>query len=95
MRHQHRIMTLCRVLQVNRSSYYKHYTAKLGPRELENQVIRQQILSLFVSSKQRLGVRKMTHRLGVEYGLHISVGRTYRLMLSMHLPAKPTRKPVF
>jgi len=95
LRHQHRVTTLCRVLQVNRSSYYKHYAAKPSPREVENQAIRQQILSLFVSSKQRLGVRKMTHRLGVEYGLHISVGRTYRLMLSMHLPAKPTRKPVF
>ena len=95
LRHQHRITTLCRVLQVNRSSYYKHYTATLGPRELENQVIRQQILALWISSKQRLGVRKMTCRLGVEYGRKISTGRTYRLMQSMHLPEKPTRKPVF
>lgn len=95
LRHQHRISTLCRVLLVNRSSYYKHYAHKLGPRELENQVIRQQILALWVSSKQRLGVRKMTCRLGVEYGRKISVGRTYRLMQSMHLPEKPTRKPVF
>ena len=95
LRHQHRITTLCRVLQVNRSSYYKHYTDKLGHRELENRVFRQQILALWVSSKQRLGVRKMTCRLGVEYGCQISVGRTYRLMQSMHLPEKPTKKPVF
>ena len=92
---QHRVTTLCRVLQVNRSSYYKHFAAKPSPRDLENQSLRQKILTLYAASHQRLGMRKITYRLGVEYGLSISVGRTYRLMQSMQLPSKPVRKPVF
>lgn len=81
-RHQHRIMTLCQVLRNNRTCY-KHYTAKPCQQEIENQVIRQSILSIYASSQQRPGGRKITRRLGIEYGIHISVGPVYRLMQSM------------
>lgn len=36
LRHEHAIITLCRVLNVNRSSYYKHFNSKEPKRAIEN-----------------------------------------------------------
>lgn len=36
LRHEHAIITLCRVLNVNRSSYYKHFNSKEPERAIEN-----------------------------------------------------------
>ena len=36
LRHEHAIITLCRVLNVNRSSYYKHFNSKEPKRTIEN-----------------------------------------------------------
>ena len=94
MRHEHSTKTLCRVLKVNRSSYYKHFFSPPAKRTLENQDIRRKILTLYVSSGKRLGVRKIRQRLMAEYGLSISVGRVQRLMKSMELPKISTFRPV-
>jgi len=40
-----------------------------------------------------LGAYKLTYVLGRDYGIHISVGRVYRLMSSMNLPKLPSVKP--
>ena len=61
---------------------------------MENQDIRRKILTLYVGSDKRLGVRKIQQRLTAEYGLSISVGRVQRLMKSMKLPKISTFKPV-
>ena len=42
LRHQYDVKTLCRVLKVNRSTYYKHVFSEAAPRTCENQVIRKQ-----------------------------------------------------
>lgn len=92
LRHEHSITTLCRVLKVNRSSYYKHFSSKKpSSRTIENQNIRTKILTLYASTDKRLGVKKMRRRLEVEYGIHISVGRVERFMKSMFLPKISTR----
>jgi putative transposase len=95
LRFQHSIKTLCRVLQVNRSTYYKHFSSPPAPRTIENQEIRSKILTLYSSSDKRMGVYKISKRLAVEYGIHISSGRVYRLMKSMNLPKMSTVKPAF
>lgn len=95
LRFQHAIKTLCCVLRVNRSTYYKHFSATPAPRTIENQDIRSKILTLYSSSDKRLGVYKIQKRLVVEYGINISAGRVYRLMKSMKLPKMSTCKPVF
>ena len=46
LRHRHTIKTLCRVLRVHRSTYYKHFYSKPSPRICENQVIRKHILQI-------------------------------------------------
>ena len=92
LRHEHKIKTLCRVLKVNRSSYYKHFYSPISKRELENQKLRTKILALYTASDKRLGVKKIKKRLEVEYGINISVGRVYRLIKSMKLPEMSTKK---
>jgi putative transposase len=85
---------LCKVLEVNRSTYYKHFSEKQAPRIVENQELRSNILSIYSKSKKRLGAYKIRQRLIVEYGKTVSVGRVYRLMKSMMLPKMSTVKPV-
>ena len=93
LRFQHHIKTLCRVLRVSRSTYYKHFHHAPAPRTLENQKIRSAILELYAKSGKRFGAYKIRRRLSVEYGISISVGRVYRLMKSMQLPKMSTIKP--
>ena len=92
MRFQHSIKTLCRVLKVNRSTYYKHFSSAESTRFKENKKIKSYILCLHGKYKKRLGVKKMTHMLQSEYGIKISTGRVRRLMRSMHLPVLFSKK---
>ena len=62
-------------------------------RALQNQKIHSIILSVYSASKKRLGAYKICYLLKAEYGIHISVGRVYRLMKSMNLPKMSTVKP--
>lgn len=93
MRFEHHINILCRVLRVNRSTYYKHFHHAPAPRTLENQKIRSAILELYAKSGKRFGAYKIRQRLSVEYGISISTGRVYRLMKSMQLPKMSSVKP--
>lgn len=94
MRFQHSIKILCRVLQVNRSTYYKHFCSKPAPRTTENQRLKSIILHIYAEYDKRLGAYKTAYVLERDYGIHISVGRVYRLMKSMQLPKMSTVKPV-
>lgn len=93
MRHEHAVTTLCRVLGVNRSTYYKFRNRKDSRRAVENRYIRTKILALYVKSDKRLGAQKMTECLAQEYRILISYGRVYRLMKGMNLPKMSTYKP--
>jgi len=95
LRFQHTIKTLCRVLRVNRSTYYKHLNHKPAARTLENQRIRSAILEIYGKYRKRFGTQKIQQRLLVEYGISISGGRVYRLMKEMHLPKMATVKPKY
>lgn len=90
---QHSISTLCRVLRVNRSTYYKFLNHKPSARENENASIRSLILEIYEASDKRLGAHKIQICLQRDYCIHISVGRVYRLMKTMNLPKMSTIKP--
>lgn len=83
---EHKISTLCRVLRVNRSTYYKFLNHKPSKRELFNRQIKQRIAELYARSDKRLGVHKLTLCLLREDRINISDGRVYRLLKSMNLP---------
>ena len=93
LRHQHSIKTLCEVLGVNRSTYYKHFNPLPSTRELENQALRSDILVIYSKAKKRMGAYKIRQRLIIEYNKRVSVGKVYRLMKSMALPKMSTVKP--
>lgn len=90
---QHAVSILCRVLGVNRSTYYKHLRHPSSRRQLENVEIRKRILEIYAQSNKRLGAKKMTLCLAREHGITISEGRVYRLMKQMRLPKMSTVKP--
>ena len=51
------------------------------------------ILPIYADYDKRLGAYKVKYILQRDYGIHISVGRVYRLMDSMDLPKMSTEKP--
>ena len=95
LRHEHAVTTLCRVLVVNRSSYYKHFHSEESKRTIENQRIKTCILQIYSEAKCRYGAQKMRKVLETNYGISISQGRVYRLMKQMQLPKISTIKPKF
>lgn len=89
---QHKISTLCRVLGVNRSSYYKFLNRCSSTREQENQRIRIGILEIYAKTDKRLGAHKIAICLKRDYRINVSDGRVYRLMKTMALPKMSTVK---
>ncbi|MDG6112589.1 IS3 family transposase [Lactococcus formosensis] len=93
LRFEHATTTLCRVLHVNRSTYYKFLKHKPSKRELDNQIYRKQILQIYTKANKRLGVKSIKVILQRDYDTKISEGRIYRLMKNMALPKMATVKP--
>ncbi|WP_243168001.1 IS3 family transposase [Anaerocolumna cellulosilytica] len=93
LRFQHDIKILCNVLGVNRSTYYKHFHSVPAERTKENQEIAKRILHIYADYNKRLGAYKITYVLQRDHGIHISVGRVYRLMKTLQLPRMSTVKP--
>lgn len=84
---------MCRVLRVNRSTYYKFLKHKPSKRKLDNQIYRKQILEIYTKANKRLGVKSIKVILQRDYDTKISEGRIYRLMKNMALPKMATVKP--
>ena len=83
------------MLKVNRSTYYKLFSAPPAPKVIENQEICSKILTIYSSSDKRIGIYKISKILAVEYGINISSGDVYRLMKSINFPKMSTAKPAF
>ncbi|EPH71301.1 hypothetical protein D928_01514 [Enterococcus faecalis 20-SD-BW-06] len=92
---EHTISKLCRVLKVNRSTFYKYNNRKPSVRFRENQELKRLILQIYTETNYRLGAAKIQILLQREHGVSISIGRVYRLMKSMNLPKMATVKPKF
>ena len=69
-------------------TYYKHFSAESSPRIKENQYIASLILHIYADYNKRLGAYKITYVLQRDYGINISVGRVYRLVISWHISSK-------
>ena len=86
---------LCRVLHVNRSTYYNFINKKPAKRELENQCLRKHLIEIYMKAKKRIGTRTFNIILLRDYGINISEGRIFRLLKSTTLPKMSTIKPRF
>ncbi len=84
---------LCRVLHVNRSTYYHFINKKPSKREIENQYLRNLLLEIYMKAKKRIGTRAFKIILLRDYGINISEGRILRLLKSMTLPKMSTINP--
>lgn len=71
LRFQHNVKTLCRVLGVNRSSYYKHFSFEPTPRTKEKQRIASLILRIYSEHSKRLDAYKIAYVLKRDYGIII------------------------
>ena len=80
------------MLNVNRSTYYKHFSSAESARAKEDRQIKSYILTLHGRYKKRLGVNKLTLLLQREYGLKIGQTRVRRLFKAMNLPQIFSRK---
>ena len=86
------VYSLCRVLEVRRSTFY-HYlyrSPKKTKLEIADDVLRPKIQEHFENSKERFGSRKIRAKL-VEEGITISQRRIIRLMNEMGLACKQVR----
>ena len=71
LRFQHSIKLLCKVLRVNRSTYYKHFSTETAPRVKKNQEIATNIFKIVADYDKRVGAYKITHILKRDYGIKI------------------------
>ncbi|MBQ8831059.1 MAG: IS3 family transposase [Oscillospiraceae bacterium] len=83
------IHALCRVLQVNRSTFYHHEfrAPKKTQLELQDDILRSLIKEIFEHSCQRFGCRRIRAKLR-ESGYIVSERRISRLMKEMNLSAQ-------
>lgn len=80
LRTRHNIKLLCKIFNINRSTYYKYISNNILPRIEENQMISRVILKIHGDSDKRLNTYKITHIFEHDYGIKISFGKVYRLI---------------
>lgn len=82
---------MCKVLKVNRSTYYKQINHVLSVRETEDQVLKSEVKKIFLESKKRYGAPKI-HRILLAKGIRVSIKRVQRKMAIMGLRSVVVRK---
>ena len=70
---------MCKVLKINRSTYYKCLNHKKSDRDTENQKLDEDILAIYYDTKRRYGAPKIHHEL-LEKGWRVSLKRVQRRM---------------
>ena len=75
---------MCKVLRVNRSSYYSWLTRNPSNRSIENQKLSDRIKEIYKQSKKTYGSPRVTIKLQEE-GFHVSRQRVARLMKKHNL----------
>lgn len=81
--HHFAILSVCEILGVNRSSYYKWLKQKKSQNELKNELLIDLIKTEYESHNGILGYRQMTTRLKREHGHCVNRKRVYRLMSTL------------
>lgn len=78
-RENYSIQTMCKVLDIPRSTYYAANHKTASKRERENNDLTERIIAIHTKSKQRYGAPKI-HKTLIGEGFHVSLKRVQRLM---------------
>ena len=88
---KHNIKTMCTVLGVARSTYYKSFDKTKSARELENEELKSAIKRIYKDNKGIYGAPRIHYILGIE-GFNVSLKRVQRLMTKLNLCAVTVKK---
>lgn len=77
--------TMCKALEVARSSYYEYCKHTQSNREIENEQLKEKIKKIWLDSYKRYGAPKITKVLQKQYNLHISRKRVQKLMKELNI----------
>ena len=88
---KHDIKTMCTVLGVARSTYYKSFDKTKSARELENEELKSAIKRIYKDNKGIYGAPRIHYILGIE-GFNVSLKRVQRLMTKLNLCAVTVKK---
>ena len=88
---KHDIKTMCTVLGVARSTYYKSFDKTKSVRELENEELKSAIKRIYKENKGIYGAPRIHYILGIE-GFNVSLKRVQRLMTKLNLCAVTVKK---
>ena len=86
------IEKLCKLIHLNRSSYYKWLSRKSSQSQLINEQVVQWIKELYEEQNGILGYRQMTITLNREHTVQYNHKRIYRLMNILHLKSVCRKK---
>lgn len=78
----HDIKTMCTVLGVARSTYYKSFDKSKSSREIENEELNTAIKRIYKDNRGIYGAPRIHHILGIE-GFKISLKRVQRRMVNL------------
>ncbi|WP_347708041.1 IS3 family transposase [Clostridium sp. D43t1_170807_H7] len=90
-KNKHDIKTMCTVLGVARSTYYKSFDKAKSERELENEELKSAIKRIYKENKGIYGAPRIHHILGIE-GFNVSLKRVQRRMTELGLCATTVKK---
>ena len=82
---------MCKVLKINRSTYYKTINNVESARAVENKKLQADILAVYYTSKRRYGAPKIHHEL-LNKGWNISLKRVQRRMTEMGIHSVVIKK---
>jgi transposase InsO family protein len=86
------VATICDLLNLNRSSYYKWLRRVKSPRERENEELLHKMGHLYAEVHGIYGYRRLTDELNARYGTRYNDKRIYRLTRLVGLKAVIRRK---
>lgn len=82
---------MCKVLGLNRSTYYKCLNHKTSNRDNENQRLDEDILAIYYDTKRRYGAPKIHHEL-LQMGWNVSLKRVQRRMVQLGIRSVVIKK---
>jgi transposase InsO family protein len=91
MSHEHPTKTMCEVLEVSRSGYYRWQSARASARALQTKVIRAKIASVHEASRGTCGSPRVTAALHKQ-GEAVGRNRVARLMKEAGLQGRQARR---